>query len=136
MSEISIKEIPGFVDYFADINGLVYSSKSGKLVLKKLSAKPGMYYQINLYNGKTVRKKVHHLILETFVGPKPNKNSVARHLNDNPLDNRLCNLKWGNQKENSDDYKLNSIYKSSFYKFIKDKYPHIIEEYNNMQNEY
>lgn len=141
-----LKEIPTFPGYFVDINGCVYSSlnaekqlKPKKLHLKK-SQSSGQYYDVNLYQrnilgrGRGFRKKVHHLVLETFVGPRP-ENGIARHLNDNPLDNRLSNLKWGNQKENSDDFFKNFIIKSEFFKFVEKKYPEIIKEFNNSTNE-
>jgi len=44
--------------------------------------------------------KVHRLVLETFVGPS---DLVTRHLNNNPADNRLENLRWGTQAENMRD---------------------------------
>ena len=53
--------------------------------------------------GKRVRKKVHHLVLEAFVGPKP-PGCHARHvLTNDRMDNRLVNLAWGTPQENQDD---------------------------------
>lgn len=49
--------------------------------------------------GKVKTAKVHILVLEAFVGPRP-EGQVARHLNDDPDDNRLANLAWGTQEEN------------------------------------
>lgn len=46
--------------------------------------------------------RVHRLVLEAFVGPRP-EGHVARHLNGNPGDNRLANLCWGTELENADD---------------------------------
>lgn len=136
-----LKEVPEFPGYFVDTNGLVYSKlRQNVLKLRKLRLSPNGMYDVNLYKrnknglrGRAYKRMVHQLVLEAFVGPKP-ENYVARHLNDYPLDNRLCNLKWGTRQENSDDCKINTILKSKFYQFIKNKYPHIIEEYNNMQN--
>lgn len=47
-------------------------------------------------------KFVHTVVLEAFVGPRP-EGQVCRHLNGDPLDNRLENLKWGTLRENSAD---------------------------------
>lgn len=44
--------------------------------------------------------KVHHLICEAFHGPKPFPKAVVIHINENALDNRPENLRWGTQKEN------------------------------------
>lgn len=52
-------------------------------------------------DGKRMRL-VHHLVLETFVGPRP-PGAETRHLNGNPSDNRVSNLAWGTAWENSND---------------------------------
>jgi hypothetical protein len=42
---------------------------------------------------------VHQLVLEAFVGPRPERHEVL-HLNHIPSDNRLVNLKYGTRSEN------------------------------------
>ena len=51
-----------------------------------------------LYRGKNY--KMHRLVCEAFHGPCPKDKPVVIHLNENALDNRPENLKWGTQKEN------------------------------------
>lgn len=55
-------------------------------------------------NKRTHFMRVHHLVLLTFVGPRPN-GSGALHANGDSLDNRLTNLRWGTQAENILDSK-------------------------------
>lgn len=45
-------------------------------------------------------RKVHQLVCEAFHGPKPFDAAVVIHLDENALNNRPENLKWGTQKEN------------------------------------
>lgn len=52
--------------------------------------------------GKTYRKYIHHLVLESFGFPRPD-GMECRHLDDNPANNRLNNLKWGTRVENYRD---------------------------------
>lgn len=52
-------------------------------------------------DGRTDRT-VHSLVLEAFTGPCP-EGMEARHLDDNPTNNRLENLVWGTRSENSQD---------------------------------
>lgn len=52
--------------------------------------------------GERKRRKVHHLVLETFVGPRPT-GLMACHTNGNALDNRLRNLRWDTQANNIAD---------------------------------
>jgi hypothetical protein len=49
--------------------------------------------------GKGNSRLVHQLVLEAFVGPCPSGCEVL-HLNHNPADNRLSNIKYGTRSEN------------------------------------
>ena len=51
---------------------------------------------------KGVQRYVHHLVLETFVGPRPAGLEV-RHLDGDPSNNRLDNLVYGTSTENGQD---------------------------------
>jgi len=43
------------------------------------------------------------LVLESFVGPRPNPRSQARHMDGDNGNNRLRNLKWGSPSQNAAD---------------------------------
>lgn len=45
-------------------------------------------------------RKVHQLVCEAFHGPKPFEKAVVIHLDEDALNNRPENLKWGTQREN------------------------------------
>tara|TARA_R110002153_G_scaffold51838_2_gene145561 strand:+ start:998 stop:1471 length:474 start_codon:yes stop_codon:yes gene_type:complete len=62
----------------------------------KTSAKHQYYGTI--YRGKNY--KIHRLICEAFHGPAPEDKPIVLHLNEDGLDNRPENLRWGTQKEN------------------------------------
>lgn len=58
-----------------------------------------------LYNGVrggVVHRMVHILVLETFVGPRPEGMYACRN-NGDALDNRLSNLRWDTPRENALD---------------------------------
>lgn len=64
------------------------------------------YATTSFWNGATglmIHRRVHHIVLEAFVGPKPDPGMVCRHLDGNFENNRLENLKWGIPSENSAD---------------------------------
>lgn len=44
--------------------------------------------------------KVHQLVCEAFHGGRPFDGAVVLHLDENALNNRPDNLRWGTQKEN------------------------------------
>jgi hypothetical protein len=49
------------------------------------------------------KRAVHQLVLEAFVGPRPEWATDVRHLNGVADDNRLANLAYGTQAENARD---------------------------------
>lgn len=106
-----IKAIPNFPCYFADSDGVIYTTrrrgsqrKDWPMVVKQ-SHYHKRYMKINMINsyGKRATQYVHLIILKTFIGDKPFANAEGRHLNGVSDDNRLINLAWGTQSENQAD---------------------------------
>lgn len=63
----------------------------------------GGHLQVGLYkDGKQKRLSIHRLILEAFIGPCP-LGMECRHLDGNPINNKLNNLQWGTKSENQQD---------------------------------
>lgn len=52
---------------------------------------------------------VHQLVLEAFVGPRPD-GMVACHYDDDRTNNHLSNLRWGTVSENADDAVRNGLH--------------------------
>lgn len=55
------------------------------------------------YQGKYRYFTVHRLVAELFLPPPREGQTLVRHLNGDPADNRAENLAWGTQKENMAD---------------------------------
>lgn len=53
-------------------------------------------------NGTKTKARVHVVVLEAFIGKRPS-GMLACHNNGDPLDNRLCNLRWATAQENMAD---------------------------------
>lgn len=85
---------------FVRSNGRPYT-RPGQL-LKPERLKQGYLRVTMSARGETTRKTVHSIVLEAFVGPRP-EGYVTCHWNDISDDNRLENLRWGTQSENGDD---------------------------------
>jgi hypothetical protein len=73
-------------------------------VRKPVPDKEG-YLTVNLRNPKTRKYtclKIHRLVLESFVGPCPD-GMECRHLDGDPGNCALTNLRWGTKLENAAD---------------------------------
>jgi hypothetical protein len=53
--------------------------------------------------GKQTHRKIHHLVAGAFLPAKKPTDTVLRHLNDDPADNRIENLAWGTYSNNGQD---------------------------------
>ncbi len=95
-NEVQWKPYPGDVRYLISSKGDVFSTIRDK----KMEGDKYQGYSRVLLGG--VHKKVHHLVLETFVGPRP-EGYLARHLDGNPQNNKVKKLTWGTHKENYAD---------------------------------
>lgn len=80
----------------------------GILLKQSRNDSRGGYMYITLCGGGRIRPnaKVHHLVLEAFVGPRP-PGTEGCHRNDVSDDNRLVNLRWDTQEANIRDAMVN-----------------------------
>lgn len=93
--------VPGMPHYLISNHGHAKSVKKdghkGKVLIPTIMPRSsGGYAQVTMY--KRLRL-VHRLVLLAFVGPCPNGHQTA-HLDGNPLNNHVSNLKWATPKEN------------------------------------
>lgn len=94
--------IPGYEGlYEASSEGFIYSCRSEK-ELKGCSQ--GHYLTVSLsVGGVKTNMGVHRAVLLAFKDRPPAGKPHALHGNGDPLDNRLCNLRWGSASENMAD---------------------------------
>jgi len=108
------KGIAGFPNYEVSNRGQVRSlprlakcrrngvrSVAGK-ILKQYKAK-GYPCASLIKDGRSRSFAVHRLVLDAFRGPKSSPLMVCRHLDGIRTNNRISNLVWGTNQENSDD---------------------------------
>lgn len=99
---VDVPKTDGF--YQISDYGRLRSRKSGEWKDMTLSPTNTGYVCLNIqYPDGQRTRLVHHLVLEAFGYPRESVLNECRHLNGNPSDNRLKNLKWGSPKENGED---------------------------------
>lgn len=94
--------IPGASNYEFNGIGEVRNKRTGKPIKHVYNKKGYAYAYVPHDNGKKHLRLIHRLLLEQFVGP-PQEGEQSRHLNGDPSDNRLSNIRWGTPKQNADD---------------------------------
>lgn len=77
--------------------------RRGGRILKP-SLKDDGYYSVLLQNhGKRFYRRVNRIIAQAFI-PNPENKPIADHKDNNPLNNKVDNLQWLTEKENSIKY--------------------------------
>ena len=89
------------------------------------------YRQVKLYkNGSPKTLKIHRLVLLAFTDGSPKGKSLVLHNDDNPENNCLTNLRWGNSSENQKDRVRNGIYTNGRREKKHCKRGHLLEKPN------
>lgn len=104
---LQMRPVPGFDGYYVTSTGRVWSTREWRgqrgRWLKPAVDDKGGHLHLNLMKDGLMRtRRVHSLVAEAFLGRRPVGLEV-RHLNGNPADNRVSNLKWGTRSENVRD---------------------------------
>lgn len=98
MDNVQAEPIPSYPGYSVTLDERVWSEKSKKWLKVYTDDKGYKVTSLRKYSSRhTVG--IHWLLLEAFVGPCP-PGMECRHLDGNPSNNDLCNLKWGTRFEN------------------------------------
>lgn len=105
----SWKDIPGWEGrYQISDHGRVKSIRTlvnGTATERMLQQRPGKKGHLRVAlcrEGVCTDYRVHCLVLEAFVGPRP-EGHVGCHWDDNPENNHLGNLRWGSDSDNLND---------------------------------
>ena len=93
--------------YEVSDQGRVRRIASGRIL------KPGLdthgYMQVVLcFHGDETKRLMAHLVADAFLPSKSPTDQVVRHLNDDPSDNRACNLARGTYSDNMTDSMRNN----------------------------
>lgn len=105
------RDIPGFPGYSVSSFGRVlsYRHRRQRELVQHLDTVGRFIVRLSR-NGRGYTLRVHRLVLDAFVGPRP-PGMVGCHRNDDASNNRLDNLYWGTPQENAADRRRNGMYR-------------------------
>ena len=94
-----MKEIPGYNgNYKINESGIIVN-KNNHVMRTALSNSGYLRTALEDQDGNRKNKSIHRLVAETFI-PNPDNLPVVMHLDNDPLNNHVSNLKWGTQSDN------------------------------------
>ena len=107
MTDTFIKPVPGFDGCYADRAGNIWSAFQTGLRLRKPS--PDLRYGYPTLkvkkDGKFRTYHAHTLVAKAFLPERPSPLHEVRHIDGNPGNTAVDNLKWGTPVENAADRK-------------------------------
>lgn len=93
----------GRVRTWRDFRGNPFGRNTPHILKLRRNAKRGNYLAIDLVRDRKYhRKLIHSLVLNAFVGPKP-EGMECRHLDGDPGNAKVSNLAWGTPTQNHAD---------------------------------
>lgn len=99
--------VPDHKDYYASADGRILSIKRGNPhIMKQITSRDGHKYIFMYDNGFMKKVWVHRAVLSAFSG-REEKRLECRHLDDDPSNNALGNLSWGDRYQNVADKRRN-----------------------------
>ena len=119
------KIVPWFKTYSVSHTGHVYSlpgphRRKGKRRMIGGTNSPGGHVFVRFSRGNRTQKNyVHRLVAKLFVGDQPSPQHEVRHLDGNPQNNHVRNIRWGTRLENINDAKRHGTYYSGIEKTSK-----------------
>ena len=118
-----VRPVPGYPGYSVSTTGQVFGKHSDTAGGLMPETDEQGHLQVTMHRKGSPRsgsrELVHRLVLSAFARPA-RAGEQARHLNGNPSDNRLSNLRWGTQNSNWQDRDAHGN-RQSHHKFTDDQ---------------
>lgn len=98
--------IPDFPGYLVDEDGMIWRVRGSSIKLCSQTLGSDGYMRVYLLNSDGVggSRRVNVVVCSAFHGRRPSDKHQALHNDNNRLNNRPSNLRWGTHQDNMKDY--------------------------------
>ena len=103
------KDITDFPNYQVSNLGNVKNVRTRRILKPRPFKKKGDYicYEVHLYGDGPAHQKIHRLVAKVFI-PNPDNKPEIDHIDRNPANNHVDNLRWVTRSENCLNTKIRS----------------------------
>ena len=105
------KKIDGYPHYYITSFGRVWSDYTNRWLKPTINTK-GKYSRAYISLGRGNKKYIHRLVAQAFI-PNPNECEEVDHIDRNPLNNHVENLRWATRQENMENELTQEVLKSN-----------------------
>jgi hypothetical protein len=102
--DVECSVIRGFEKYAASKNGKIFNIKFKRELLSEINKEYGSV-ELFLENSKSIRVLRSHCIVLAWIGEKPSVKHTIDHIDRNPLNNCIENLRWATSQEQNKNRK-------------------------------
>lgn len=119
------RPIAGYPHYLVSDQGRITSTRRGETRELRGGYVGGGYRKVTLVSpdGTRQARKVHHLVAEAFIGPRP-IGAQVRHLDDNKARNAVDNLAYGSKSQNGLDAVRNGVHANAGKTHCSQRHPY------------
>ena len=89
--------------YLVSSMGQVWSLRTDHISRPYPAPSGHMHIALSTDGGRKLRRTVHRLVIEAFAGPAPSAKHEVCHIDGDPANNLIENLRWGTRSDNLRD---------------------------------
>lgn len=105
---MSWTKISGFDNYSVSDDGEVRNDTTGRIKTKTLNKRNGYYYVDLWQDNASIKRPVHRLVAEAYIG-NPSRKPTVDHIDGDRTNNAVSNLRWATFSEQNSRFETAGV---------------------------